>query len=230
MKRALMILGTFTLGLLFLGLAVWVGIGVYSIAGIEQPPYTVVEKRDGYEIRQYEPQLAAEVTVDGTFTAATNRGFRQLADYIFGNNSVQDTKSESIAMTSPVIEQEGDNSSAPIAMTSPVVERSSEAGKRVITFVMPSQYTMETLPRPNNEDVKIIEIPARRCAALRFSGNMDDDRAEKKKAELVALLDRDGIAHTGPPMLAQYNPPWTPPFMRRNEVLIALTPESRPAP
>ena len=230
MKKLVIVLAATALGLLFLGLAVWVGVGMYSISGIEQPRYAVVEKRDGYEIRQYEPQLAAEVTVDGAFTAATNRGFRQLADYIFGNNTVQGTKSESIAMTSPVIEREGDDSSAPIAMTSPVVERSPETGKRVITFVMPSQYTVETLPRPNNEEVRIVEIPARRCAALRFSGNMDDDKADRKKAELVALLDRDGIAHTGPPMLAQYNPPWTPPFMRRNEVMIELTPETEPAP
>lgn len=203
-------------------LAAWIGVGVYSIAGIEQPPYEVIESRDGYEIRQYAPQLAAEVEVDGDFTAATNRGFRALADYIFGNNTApgEDVGAESIAMTAPVIEQEA--VSSPIPMTSPVVERSADANKRVITFIMPSAYTLDTIPRPNNPEVKLVEIPARRCAVLRFSGSMNDDVAAEKKALLSSYLERDGLEGTGPPMLAQYNPPWTPPFMRRNEVLVEL--------
>lgn len=206
------------------GLGSWIAIGWLSVAGVAEPPYDVLSEQDGYEIRQYAPQLVAEVEVTGNFTEATNRGFRALADYIFGNNTAPTgdapEASESIAMTAPVIERQA--TSEAIAMTAPVIEASEAEGRHVVTFVMPEKYTLETLPKPKSPDVRIVAVPARICAVLRFSGNVGPKKAEERKQELIGYLERDGRAYAGLPMLAQYNPPWTPPFMRRNEVLVEL--------
>ena len=206
------------------GLAIWIAVGVVSVAGIETPGYEVVSTHDGYEIRQYAPYIAAEVTMEGDFRESMNGGFRTLADYIFGNNTKVNgdgaETSETIEMTAPVIEREF--RSEKIEMTAPVIEQEGKSGTRVVSFVMPGKYTMDTLPKPNNPDVKLVEVPAKRFAAIRFSGNVSPDEAKEKKQTLSDLLKRDEVETVGEPMLAQYNPPWTPPPMRRNEVLVEL--------
>lgn len=204
------------------GLAIWIAVGLVSVAGIETPEYEVISSHDGYEIREYKPYIAAEVTMEGEFRGAMNGGFRTLADYIFGNNAKADgsTESESIAMTAPVMEQAAP--SEKIAMTAPVTEQQTNSGARVVSFIMPSEYTMETIPKPNNPAVTLVEVPAKRFAAHRFSGRVPLKKAESKKQFLLDALTRDGVTTIGAPMLAQYNPPWTPPFMRRNEVLIVV--------
>ncbi|MBM3290464.1 MAG: heme-binding protein [Candidatus Hydrogenedentes bacterium] len=208
-------------------LAIWVAVGAVSVAGIETPAYEVVEKRDGYEVREYAPHIVAQVTMTGEFDAAMNGGFRKLADFIFGNNTSQaaggNGASEKVDMTAPVIEKEV--KSEKIAMTAPVVEQTTEENGRVVQFVMPSTYTTATLPKPNNPDVSIVEVPKKRYAAIRFSGWMNEGKAVKRKQELRDLLKRDNAATLGEPLLAQYNPPWTPGPMRRNEVLIELAPK-----
>ncbi len=209
------------------GLGIWMVVGLVSVAGIETPEYEVVSRHEGYEIREYEPYIAAEVTMEGDFRRAMNGGFRTLADYIFGNNAKagagDTTDSESIAMTAPVIEREAPSEN--IAMTAPVTEQQTKSGARVVSFIMPSEYTMETIPKPNNPDVTLVEMPAQRFAAHRFSGRVPLKKADTKKQFLLDALTRDGVATEGAPMLAQYNPPWTPPFMRRNEVLILVKDE-----
>lgn len=204
-----------------LAMAGWIGVGVASVAGVKSPPYTVVSTHDGYEIREYSPRLIAEVTVSGDYEDALNRGFRRLADYIFGNNTVGTGAGEasaSIAMTAPVLE------SASIAMTAPVLESGTEGQARRVAFVMPAEYTLDTLPKPRNPEVRIVELPTQRYAAHAFSGWVDGDRAQAEKARLVDRLTKDQRAMAGPPELAQYDPPWTPPFMRRNEILVPLSP------
>ncbi|MBX7255336.1 MAG: heme-binding protein [Candidatus Hydrogenedentes bacterium] len=198
----------------------WIGVGYASVAGIETPKYKVAEKRDGYEIRVYEPLIVAEVTVEGPQDEALNRGFRKIADYIFGNNTKRSQQgSEKIAMTAPVLEQAAP--SEKIAMTAPVLEQ-GQAGKHIVSFVMPSSYTMDTLPKPNNSEINIREVPERKCAVLRFSGYAPEKKSRAKKEQLLEYAKRDGLEVVGEPILAQYNPPWTPPFMRRNEVLVEI--------
>ncbi len=217
---SLLVLGV----LIVTGLALWIAVGVVSVAGIETPAYSVVRETDAYEIRQYESYIAAEVTMEGDYKRSMNGGFRTLADYIFGNNTAPEgdgaSESESIAMTAPVMERKSE--SEKIAMTAPVVEQTTEEGARVVSFVMPSKYTMETLPKPNNPDVRIVEVPAKQFAVIKFSGTVSSRKAIARKQSLLDLLKRDKIETVGEPMLAQYNPPWTPPPMRRNEVLIEL--------
>lgn len=215
-------------GMVMIALGAWIAVGYASVAGIETPSYTVESEHEGYEIRRYAPHLAAEVTVDGDFEAALNGGFRQLADYIFGNNTAPDGAQSEIAMTAPV--QERRVQGEKIAMTAPVQEHAAADSKdaHVVSFVMPSTYTLETLPKPNNPKVRIVEIPETRYAVLSFSGRAPEAKAAEKKAELAAKLAADGFTAKGESILCQYNPPWTPPFMRTNEVWIEIAPEEKP--
>lgn len=203
------------------GLGVWIGIGVASVAGIEEPKYTVTATYEGFEVREYAPYIVAQVTVEGAFDDALNQGFRKIADYIFGNNTKRTGESsEKIAMTAPVIEQ--GVASEKIAMTAPVIEQDSAGNTRVVAFVMPSSYTMETLPTPNNPEVRLVPVAPKRFAVMRFSGNVSEADAASRKQELRDLVKAAKLETVGEPLLAQYNPPWTPPFMRRNEVLLEL--------
>lgn len=227
MKRHRLIVWSLTiLGVLAMGaLTLWIAVGVMSVAGIETPKYEVISEHKDYEVRRYAPHILAEVTMDGEYRNAMNGGFRKLADYIFGNNTsvTKDKGSEKIAMTAPVIERQ--TASEKIAMTAPVIEQQKAPGSRVVAFVMPSEYTLDTLPKPNNPDVRLVEVPAKDYAVVRFSGTASEEKALEMKRRLLEALKRDQRATVGEPMLAQYNPPWTPPFMRRNEVMVELKTE-----
>jgi hypothetical protein len=203
-------------GGIVIGLSLWV-LGSYLVVrNIEEPVYTVLEKKDGYEIREYAPYILAQTTVTGNYDEATNKGFRIIADYIFGNN----TKKESIAMTTPVLEKEA--SAEKIAMTVPVLETESESNERTIAFVLPSKYTLEMLPTPTNSAVVFVEVPSRKVAALTFTWYATESRMQAKKELLKNLLERDAIIMSGKVETARYNPPLTMPLMLRNEILIPI--------
>jgi effector-binding domain-containing protein len=186
---------------------------------VEQADYTVVKRMNGYEIREYPAHIVAQTTVRGSFGESMSNGFRIVAGYIFGGN----TKKESIAMTAPVVAQKGEGSQASvrIAMTAPVIA-AAEGDSQVISFGMPRSYTLETLPKPNDPRVKIVMIPARKYAVMRFSWYRSDARIKRTHDKLLAALERDGIAAAGSTAYAGYNAPWTPPWMTRNEVLVEI--------
>jgi len=192
---------------------VWVAYGYFS-SRVKEPKFTVIEKKDGYEIREYAPYIEARVKVTGSYREAQNNGFRLLAGYIFGGN----TPKTSIAMTAPVVEQKSES----IAMTAPVVETLTDTGERVVSFIMPQQYTLATLPTPNDRRIEIVEVPAHKSAVLRYTWNTTAERVEQKKSELLSYIKRDGLVSIGVPRGARYDPPWTPPFMMRNEVLVDI--------
>lgn len=196
-------------------------IGSYLvISAIEEPAYTVLEKKDGYEIREYAPYIMAATTVTGDYNGATRQGFRIIADYIFGNN----TSKESIAMTSPVLESPQTVTSEKIAMTVPVLETGSgsDTATRTIAFVLPSKYTLETLPRPNNTAVNLIQVPSRKIAVLRFTWYPTETRTIAKKELLISYLTRDKKIIAGEIETARYNPPLSMPLTLRNEILIPI--------
>ena len=199
------------LALLFLAWILW---GWLSVRNVEEPAYEVLSANDLYEVRKYAPVIIAKTTVEGEREAATNEGFRRIADYIFGNN----TTSDSIAMTTPVTSQ----GSEKIAMTTPVTSLENESGTQTIAFVMPSKYTLETLPKPVTDFVVIEEVPEKVYAVLRFSGWVSDEKVQKKKSELIEALEADDMTFNDAYTLSQYNPPWTPWFMRRNEIWIEV--------
>lgn len=184
-------------------------------AMVEKPDYDVLEKADGYEIRRYPEMLVAQVRMEMAPDDAMNSGFDPLAGFIFGDN-VDESK---IEMTSPVT-QEADTSTK-IAMTSPVTQE-ADADAQLVRFIMPSEYTMETLPKPTNEKVEILTIPARTVAVIKFSGFGRHEKMLEKQAKLEEALARDEVEVAGDPTYARYDPPWTVPFMRRNEVMIPV--------
>ena len=184
---------------------------------IEEPKYTVIEKSGEFELRAYSPKIVAETLVTGSMDKASSAGFRLIADYIFGNNTTRTGDNEKISMTAPVAMEPR---SEKISMTAPV-SMEQTGGQWRVHFVMPAQYTLETLPKPNNPLVTLREVPAGNYAVIRFSGFAGEDKVAKKTTALMAWLDSKGITPIGKPELARYNPPWTLPFLRRNEVMVA---------
>lgn len=195
-----------------------------TVMATEEPKFTVIEKSEPFELRLYAPLIVAEVKVDGDLDSASNQGFRLIAAYIFGQNQV----AEKIAMTAPVgIESGEKNKSAKIAMTSPVtIESDKGAGSAnrqwTVSFVMPSEYTMASLPKPLDSQVKIREVPAEKRAVITFSGFYNEEKVLDKTQALRDWMQSRNLKAVGEPQFARYNPPWTLPFMRRNEVMIQV--------
>ena len=185
---------------------------------IEEPKFTLLEKEQSFELRAYQPKLVAEVLVDGDMSEVSSKGFKLIADFIFGNNTAQSGKSEKISMRAPVAVKP---SAEKISMTAPVGLQQSNKGWRVY-FVMPSQYTLQTLPKPNNPQVTIKLLPAQKFAVVRFSGLVGEEKMNMKLAELNQWIKRKNFKALSNPELARYNPPWTLPFLRRNELLVEV--------
>ena len=180
----------------------------------EEPAFTLVLKDEAFEVRDYVATIVAEVTVSGSQDRASNQGFRILAGYIFGGN----TRRQSIAMTAPVAQR---RVSETIAMTAPVSQTSSGTDWTV-RFTMPAGYTLETLPVPNDRRITLRAEPGQRMAVIRFSGIADARQVARRSAELEEQLQTRGLEPTGPISLAQYDPPWTFWFLRRNEVMVPV--------
>jgi hypothetical protein len=199
-------------------LAIWAIGSWLAVRSLEEPSYVVTEKRDGYEVRMYDPYIVAETVVNSSeYNRDLNQGFRAVAGYIFGDN----TSAEKISMTTPVLEQPGDRSEK-IAMTVPVLEDQSDNATRTVAFVLPSKYSLTTLPTPNNDKVTLREVDGRKVAALRFTWYGTPDRVAAKKAQLLEKLEQDSFAAVSEPQAAFYNPPLSMPLVLRNEILIEI--------
>jgi len=180
----------------------------------EEAKYAVLEKEGRFELRQYEPCIVAETLVEGDFDEVGNAGFRRLFRYISGDNQqkmpismtapvAQEMKSEKISMTAPVTQQKGGNDWS-------------------IAFVMPDEYTLDSLPIPNDARITLRAIPARLLAAITYSGTWSESRYEEHKALLDKMISKQKLRTAGEYIYARYNPPFTPWFMRRNEVLVPV--------
>lgn len=197
-------------GIVVLGAVMWGPI----VSNVEQAKYNVVESSGSIEIRDYAPKIIAQTEVAGERKEAINQGFRTIADYIFGNN----TSAQKVAMTAPVMQQQSEK----IAMTAPVMQ-TGDGNNWSVAFVMPDEYTMEALPKPNNDLVKLIEVPGKRFAAIRFSGLASDENLQGHTEKLKAYIESNNLSVISAPAYAFYNPPWTLPFMRRNEIMIEIS-------
>ena len=193
-----------------------------SIVGIRhgtaEPDFTVERHVGRVEIRHYGPRIAAETTVAAEEEAARSEGFRRLARYIFGGN----TAKSKIAMTAPVAQQQSEK----IAMTAPVAAQRGAAGEWVIRFFMPAEYSLESLPVPNDERVQLVTVPAETVAVLRYSGVASLGAITSHTDELLTTLRDNGFRTDGEPFSWFYDPPWTIPFRRRNETAVKLAPIS----
>ena len=204
-------------------------ISTESAMAVEEPAFDVLERDDRIELRAYAPLVVAETLVDGDLSTASSRGFRAIASYIFGaNRSVRGAEgSEKIAMTAPVVVEPA---SQRIAMTAPVTVEPqgsaalTDANRWRVQFVMPKGSQLATLPRPDDPAVTLREVPGAQRAVLRFSGFAGEDKVSALTTELRAWIGARALTEVGAPQLARYDPPWTLPFLRRNEVMIEVRP------
>ena len=204
----------------------------------EEPKFELLSKHGNIELRRYPSFIVAETLVDGDMDAASSKGFRIIADYIFGNNvssgSTLKQGSEKISMTAPVTMEPVKPASQSVAMTAPVAlqplpnsgqvsqepQAMQGANRWRVHFVMPSAYTLNTLPKPNNPAVQLREVPSKTWAVLSYTGFNTENGIQQRTDELVAWLAAQKIETTSSPQLARYNPPWTLPMFRRNEIML----------
>ena len=185
----------------------------YVVSMTEEQKYRVEQKFPNFEVRRYEACVFADVTVTGDFESAGNVGFRPLIGYISGNNQ----PNYKIAMTAPVVQEPV----VKIDMTSPVLQQSS-GQENIISFVMPAGITLDALPIPTNTEVSLREVPEQLMAVSRFSGRWTVATYLKHVAELESNIAQSGFTPNGSPRFARFDPPWTPWFMRRNEIQIPI--------
>ena len=208
---------------LLLGL-LWMG----SAMAIEEPKYKVLFNEGSMEVRRYEPLLMAEVLVEGDMDEASTKGFRLIADYIFGNNENPDnTVSAKIAMTAPVTVVP---ESSKISMTAPVTVAPQSVQPDVgststwrVHFVMPSQYSLSTIPKPKNKAVSLREVPEKYFVVLKYSGFNTASKVQRLSDEALVWTRTKGLKTLGLPQLARYDPPWTLPMFRRNEIMVEIS-------
>lgn len=170
---------------------------VVMAGDVEEPQWELIDKLDAVELRLYQPSIQAITELSSS--ASTTAGFRRLAGYIFGGND----RAQSIAMTAPV-------------------QETLEKDRPVMAFTLPAEYALDELPAPNDKRVSIVEVPKRTVAAVRFSGWATDSRVKRMQGTLLETLQSHGIQPVGIPVLNQYNPPWTAPFLRRNEISVEI--------
>lgn len=189
----------------------------FTAMAIEEPSFRVLERDGAFELREYAPHLVAETSVEASFEDAGSIAFRRLFNYISGDNTTR----QKIAMTAPVTQSRpsGDK----IAMTAPVTQVASGGGYTV-AFVVPAKYTANTVPQPNDPSIRIRAVPAQQIAAWRYSGRWTPANYQEHESELRRAMAARGLKAIGEPILARYNPPFMPAFLRRNEVLIPVAP------
>jgi len=184
------------------------------MSNVEVPAYKILKKEQNIEIRRYPPLIIAEVKTAGSRQASISNGFRILADFIFGNNEGE----KQLSMNGPITQQEG----IKIAMTAPVQQEKADA-EWAISFIMPSKFSIDTIPNPINDRIKIIQIPSKRYAVISFSGRNTEENLTTHTNELEKYINGSSYSKAGNAKYAFYNPPWTLPFLRRNEVQFELT-------
>lgn len=188
------------------------GCSVFGIRTVELLEYEVLEEEGKFDIRQYADYWVARTEIEGEYKNGTDEGFRLLFKYISGNN----TKQEKIAMTGPVLQKD---KSEKIAMTGPVIQKKRE-GRWVMEFVLPAKYNLNKPPDPLDSKVTVVKVPGYRAAAIRYSGSLSEKKYNIKTQELLEFVQLKGLRTVGTSFSAGYDPPWTLPFLKRNEVLI----------
>jgi hypothetical protein len=187
-----------------------------NVMAVEEAKYTVSVKQDKLEVREYAPSIVAEVIIKDDFKDASNAAFRPLFKYISGDNTGRDK----IAMTAPVAQKPEPEK---IAMPTPVGQQKS-GDSWAVSFMMPDSYTMDSIPLPDDPAVTLREVPAYRAAAIRYSGTWSEKSYKKQLALLQEWMAAENLEAAGKPVWARYNAPFTPWFMRRNEILIPIGP------
>lgn len=201
---------------ILLGVIVMVTLAMALRTTIEEPPFRLLEKISDIEFRAYGVRLVAETYADGPEEEARDAGFKTLVDYIFGNNAKQGVPASVSSATPGGAPPEG------IAMTSPVEQALISPSHWRIRFFMPAKYTAASIPKPLNPSVTVLEAPGETMAVLRFSDGHDAASVLKRTTQLLKILAATRWTQSGPPVTSFYDPPWTLPFLRRNEVAVPV--------
>jgi hypothetical protein len=183
---------------------------------VEEPPYRLIRRNEPFEIRAYPEMIVAEASEIGPRKAAISSGFRAIAGFIFGGNSA----GQKIAMTAPVLQEPDSTTTAP--------ERLEGTAVWKIRFIMPRNWSFQTLPRPANAAIALRAVPGERFVVVRYSGLAGDVSVDGHLGTLRRYAAEQGLKTQGAPVLAFYDPPWTLPFLRRNEIMLALSADSPP--
>lgn len=194
------------ISLFVVAIASFVALGIWGIVSsrVEQANYTIIKTDGPYQIRSYPSMLVAQVTVSGDQKTAIRSGFKRLANFIFGNNKSADK----ISMTAPVMQS--------------ALDKDQNNTQWKVRFVMPAQYTMQSIPKPTQDDVELIELKTTKYAVITFSGNASSRVLTEKWNELQSYLKANQLKSIGLPIYSFFNPPWTLPFLRRNEVMVEI--------
>ncbi len=209
-KRQLVILG-------ILLVVITIIAGASSMLSIEKQKFTVIKKQGQFQIRTYQPYLIVETIVDSDFEQAGNIAFKRLFKYISGDN----ISKEKIEMTAPVNQEPQEITSQKIAMTAPVNQQ--RIGEQwAVGFVMPTKYTLQTLPQPTNQELTVKQVPTQKMASIKYSGSWSRKLYDEKELALRKFIEDQGLKITGQPTWARYNPPFYPGFLRRNEILFPV--------
>lgn len=192
------------------------GCSVFGIRTTEEPEYTILTEDDDFEVREYASYVVAETTTQGDYDDAETSAFYRLFDYISGENEGE----RSLAMTAPVLQEAAEGEE--LAMTAPVLieESSAEKSSWTMAFVLPADVTIDTAPIPTNPDVRLREVPAQRVATIRYGGLRSEEKIERYSQQLLEWIEEQGLRPTSEPRYAGYDPPFTIPFLRRNEVQV----------
>ena len=188
-----------------------------SLMATDEPEFKLILKEDKFEIREYASKIIAQVKIFGDFDDASSKGFKILADFIFGNNTSTDGNSK-IEMTAPV---EMEPLTQKINMTKPILAQGSH-NNWIVSFIMPNEFTLETLPKPNNKSIKILSLPKEKYAVIVFSGLVSESSYLEKEKLLNQFIKEKKLKSSGEIKIARYNPPWTLPFFRRNELMLKV--------
>ena len=186
---------------------------------VEEPAYKVLNTFDDFEVRQYSPYVVAETLAKGSYENAGDSAFSLLAGYIFGENQ----GGKSIAMTAPVAQMPVRlDERQPVTQIRQSAAQSGDDAEFIVQFAMPADMTLQTLPKPNDNRVVLRQLPERRLAVIRYSGNWSEEKYLKQLQKLKSALEKQGLNWQGEPIWARYNSPWMPSFMRRNEIFLQI--------
>lgn len=187
---------------------------VFGVRNSEEPKFTVLQEEKYIQLRQYQEILIAQTQTNGTYEESSSSGFNLLAGYIFGENQSQ----EKIEMTTPVLQK---SQNEKISTTMPVYQQEN-SDTWTMTFVLPSKYTLETIPIPLNDKIEIKMVPAKKVATIQYSGFINSRKIKDNATKLLSWLENNEFTSLSEPYSAGYDPPWTIPFLRRNEVHIEI--------
>lgn len=190
------------------------GCGIFGVRSASEPKYEIVTTNDKIEIRQYPPMLVAQTTVNADYKDSSSQGFNRLSGYIFGNNKNE----QKMTMTAPVFQEQ---EFAIMDMTVPVMQQKTQQ-VWLMEFVLPQNYTLSSAPKPLDSAVLIKDIPSKKVAVINYSGSLSEQGIKEKSEELKYWLFKKGYKPISTSRSAAYDPPWTLPFLRRNEVHIDI--------